>query len=158
MNEFFIISIVIISLYLLIFVVLHPIIDPYIQRKAKEAREAREELLSSFIHKMNDSIQETKLYNDNPFPTEEDIQLYYEMYLIKWHRDNDNTWTNEKPMSFEEWEKYTKSDGLVNRYKFMIPETMDMFTGGLGEEPPQMIRLRDYRSKALEKIKCQKES
>lgn len=110
----------------------------------------------SFIQEK--SSKETRLMNSDEIPSNEDIVKYYKMYCIKFELDNEDIWTTNKPMSFEEWEKKsktpTKSEDLGDGWRFkergawefMISKTSDIFSSNPVTGQSTMMRFRDYEN------------
>jgi len=109
------------------------------EEKIKKTKELGKELM------LNSALKEYKeemdLINSNKMPTDEDIKLYYKMYLKKCELDHKDEWItyNIQPYTFEEWKKMARTQ----RYYFLIAETCDMFIGMYPNV--QMIRNIDYR-------------
>lgn len=115
---------------------------------------------------MNPSLSDYELekMESDDIPTNEEIELYFNMYLRKFYRDREDEWSVELPMSFEEFEKKAQTPteiiseegdtiGIMVRggYKFMIPQTVDVFIGF----PPYTIyhRYVDYEKLVKEGIR-----
>ena len=90
------------------------------------------------------SDYELEKMESDDIPTDEEIELYFNMYLKKFYKDREDEWSVELPMSFEEFNKKAKTKteiiseegdtiGIMVRggYKFMIPRTVDAFIGFL---------------------------
>lgn len=100
-----------------------------------------------------ESARQTRLMNSNEIPSDEDIDKYYRMYLKKFGLDNDDIWTTNDPMSFEQFYKEAKSEpkqeGLLPHYggwKFLISMTSDAFSFDPKTGQSTMWRYRDYES------------
>ena len=84
---------------------------------------------------MNTSLSdyELKKMESDDIPEDEEIELYFNMYLKKFYKDREDEWSVELPMSFEEFNKKAKTKTEIiseeGGYKFMIPQTVDAFIG-----------------------------
>lgn len=87
------------------------------------------------------SDYELEMVESDDIPTDDEIELYFNMYLKKFYLNRENQWSVELPMSFEEFEKHSKSltetineDGEIiivipGGYRWMISQTVDAFIG-----------------------------
>lgn len=55
------------------------------------------------------SDDEMNKMNSDDIPTDEEIELYFNMYLKKFYLDRENEWSVETPMPFEEFETKCKA-------------------------------------------------
>ncbi len=109
------------------------------------------------------SIYELEKMESNEIPTDNEIELYYLMYLKKFELDRVDDWSVEEPMSFVDFEKHSKSlTETINEkgetitivipggYRWMISKTVDAFIG----IPPNGIyhRYVDYESLVEEDV------
>lgn len=137
---------IIIGLYLLWVIVLKPLIKDIKSRQ-----------LNLFNPNLN--IDEIKLLANDHTPTEEDIVLYYKMYIKKFDMMKEQEWTTQQPMSFKTWEDRAKTKTKISPmskdmafvvtggYQYMIPMTCDTMIG----IPPNQIyhRYHDYKNMVL---------
>jgi hypothetical protein len=103
-----------------------------------------------------ESGRQTRLMNSKEIPSDKDIDKYYRMYLKKFELDNDEIWTTNDPMSFEQFYKEAKSEskqeGLLlsgyetSGWKFLISMTSDAFSFDPKTGQSTMWRYRDYES------------
>ena len=116
---------------------------------------------------MNPNLSDYELekIESDGIPTDDEIGLYYLMYLKKFEldRNKDDGWSVEEPMSLERFEKQSKSltetineDGetitivVPGGYRWMISKTVDAFIGF----PPNCIyhRYVDYEKLVKEGV------
>jgi len=134
---------IIVGLYLLWIIVLKPLM-----------RDMNSQLQNPFL-----SLDEIKLLTNMHTPTEEDIVLYYKMYIKKFDIMKEQEWTTQQPMGFKTWEERAKTKTKITQidkklsfvmtggYQYMIPMTCDVMFG----IPPNQIyhRYHDYKSMVL---------
>lgn len=88
------------------------------------------------------SDYELEKIESDDIPTDDEIGLYYLMYLKKFELDREDDWSVEEPMSSEKFEKQVKSlTETINEngetitivipggYRWMISKTVDAFIG-----------------------------
>jgi hypothetical protein len=134
------------------------LIDNFAHKKKNKqldnfAHKKKNKQLDDFIEEMKKSViksaEETRLMRENKTPSDEDIDKYYKMYLVKFELDNKNQWNTEKPMSFDHWEKCAKNDfeeeqfGRVG-WQFMIAKTSDAFMFDPTSGQSTMMRYNNY--------------
>ena len=143
-------TIIIISIALFIIIVVLPSVAKRMDKSERE-KEKIEHIKKAWGEALKEAAHETELMNSGKVPTDEDIQLYYKMYLKKKEMDAMQQWTTEEPMPFEEWEKKAKdvndSDFNYGGYKFMVRATCDYFMGGFGGSSSG--RIHDYKKMVL---------
>ena len=137
-------TIIIISIALFIIIV----VLPSIAKKMDEREKRIEHIKKEWKKAIDESVKETKLMNSKDIPTDEDIELYYKMYLKKKEIEARSQWTTKEPMSFEHWKNRATnvnntSDMQYGGYLFMIRYTSDIFMGGT------CSRIFDYKSMVL---------
>ena len=71
-------TIIIISIALFIIIV----VLPSIAKKMDEREKRIEHIKKEWKKAIDESVKETKLMNSKDIPTDEDIELYYKMYLL----------------------------------------------------------------------------
>lgn len=119
-------------------------------RKAKKFHKV---WTDSIKKSLEDSVKQTRLMNSKEIPSDEDIDKYFKMYLVKFDMDNDDIWTTSNPMSLEQFYKEAKSlpkeEGLLPHYggwKFLISMTSDAFSFDPKTGQSTMWQYRDYES------------
>lgn len=136
---------IVLGLYLLWVIVIKPLIRDM---------NSNSKLFNPFLN-----IEEIELLTNDRTPTEEDIVLYYKMYIKKFEMMKEQEWTTQQPMSFKTWEDRAKTKTKVTQmgkdmafvmtggYQYMIPMTCDTMIG----LPPNQIyqRHNDYKSMVL---------
>ena len=111
-----------------------------------DVKRASDRLYESLI----DSIEETKLLRSGEIPTDDDILLYYKMYLKKKELEDRSEWTTHEPMSFEKWEETVRSasttpEGRNLGYQYMIGRTSDAFIGSPLDGNMSYQRFTNYK-------------
>ena len=98
------------------------------------------------------SNYELEKMESDDIPNDEEIELYFKMYLKKFYLDRENEWSVEVPTSFEEFDERCKTPPttIINEngetisfikpdgYRWMISKTVDAFIGF----PPNMVYQR----------------
>jgi len=115
--------------------------DVFQDRKERKYRLDVKRASDRMYESLMDSIEETKLLRSKEVPTDDDIILYYKMYLKKKELEARSEWTAEDPMSFEKWEEIAKKEGYG--YRYMIGRTSDAFIGFAPDTVYQ--RFTDYK-------------
>lgn len=114
------------------------IIRPY---KIKQLHLKTDEAVNTIVERLKEDRKENQLMLSGAIPTNEDIALYYKMYLKKWELDHVDTWDVTDPMTFENFKK----QAMELKYKFLVGMTSDMFIGSpFGNM--EMIKIRNYRA------------
>lgn len=129
-------------------IALIPFVFIYIVVKHKREVKQVNKVIDRMKKSLLKSAEETDLMRSGKTPTNEDIDKYYKMYLIKFEEDNKDRWNTEEPMPFDHWEKCARDDfdfdfGKVG-WKFMISMTSDMFSFDPYTGQSTMYRFRDY--------------
>lgn len=91
---------------------------------------------------MDPSLSEYELgkMESDDIPTDEEVELYFNMYLKKFHLDRENEWSVETPMPFDKFEEKCKTPTEIEKcdsisliipggYRWMISQTVDSFIG-----------------------------
>ena len=98
--------------------------------------------INSVIDRMKKSLlksaEETKLMQSEEIPTNEDIDKYYRMYLVKFEEDNKDQWNTAEPIPFEKFKERAKD------YRYLISMTSDIFSFDPVTGHSTMYRFRDY--------------
>lgn len=150
-------SLVIFIFFLFYFMVIRPLL----KEKTRKNMEKFNALKSIIEKAVFNDIEMNKKIDSDEIPSDEDILLYYKMYLKKFELDRKNEWNVESPLSFEKFQEQAKKerktiiDGelffIENvGWSYIISKSCDSFIYDTLTGKRMMWQYRDYKKLVLE--------
>lgn len=121
------------------------VLVPYArQLHEQKMKEQLQNFMSEFATKAHELDAENIRMQSNEPPNEEEIDLYYKMYIKKHDLTAQTQWNTAQPMTPE----YFKEEALKNGFKWLVANTSDLMIG----IPPNtsFVRTTDYKALVLE--------
>jgi len=115
-----------------------PFVIIYIIVKHKREVKLIDQVIDRMKKSLMKSAEETVLMRSGKTPTNEDIDKYYKMYLIKFQEDNKDQWNTAEPMPFEKFKAEAKD------WRYLISMTSDVFSFDPVTGQSTMMRIRNY--------------